>query len=50
MTVLDEIEEFLSTIPLGYIFQTGWFKDELSKKEICKRGAFVRCEDIASVS
>ncbi len=41
MTILEEIEEFLSNIPLEYVFSTGWFKDELSKKYKRPRDSYI---------
>lgn len=32
MTVVEEIEEFVKSMPVDYEFSTGWFKKELSKK------------------
>lgn len=32
MQIVEEIEEFLSELPIGYVFPTSWFKDELTKR------------------
>lgn len=32
MSILDEIEEFVKTLPIDYEFSTKWFKTELSRK------------------
>lgn len=41
MTILEEIKEFVSNIPIGYIFSTGWFKDELSEKYKRPRDSYI---------
>lgn len=32
MNISDEIEEFVQTLPLNYVFSTNWFKTTLSKQ------------------
>lgn len=39
--IIQEIEEFLSNIPIGYVFSTGWFKDELSEKYKRPRDSYI---------
>ncbi|MCR5261460.1 MAG: hypothetical protein K6C94_06435 [Candidatus Gastranaerophilales bacterium] len=41
MTVINEIEQFLLSMPINYEFSTKWFKTELSKKYKRSRDSYI---------
>lgn len=41
MQIVEEIEEFLSELPIGYVFPTSWFKDELTKRYKRPRDCYI---------
>ena len=39
--IIEEIEEFLSSMPKDYVFSTSWFKTEMSKQYKRSAGSYI---------
>ena len=41
MSIVEEIEEFIKTMPLNHEFTATWFKKELSKQYNRSEGSYI---------